>query len=111
MLFIHREPVENLECADLIEEFEEKEDKIVEHDQVKKSAKKNPPKAATSTHKRSTNKTNQTIANQKTGFDEGLTVESILGATDASGELMFLIKWWVLFHVILCDFSYLIIVI
>ena len=27
------------------------------------------------------------------GFDRGLTAERVLGATDAGGELMFLIKW------------------
>lgn len=38
-------------------------------------------------------KINEIEKNQRNGFEEGLVAEKILGATDAAGELMFLIKW------------------
>lgn len=102
LFILIREPIENLECQDLIDEFERKDDKIVEDESInKKQPKRKSTKLTSSnissTQKRSNEKT-KTLSNgtSKTGFDEGLTVDCILGATDAAGELMFLIKWLVL---------------
>merc|ERR1711953_1307759 len=61
------EPSENLDCQDLIETFEKKY-------KEKQAAKKGDD-------------------DRPRGFDRGLDPERIIGATDSSGELMFLIKW------------------
>lgn len=62
---------------------------------AKEPAPQKPAKQQSSTAKRSGSKTNQNVAsnNQKTGFDEGLSAEKIMGATNATGKLMFLVKW------------------
>lgn len=96
----NREPIENLECQDLIDEFEAKDDKIVENEQAKKSASKKKqqskqPIKTTQKKPKETTRSSQSNVQQRSGFDEGLTVDTILGATDAAGELMFLIKWYV----------------
>merc|ERR1711994_135479 len=59
------EPKDNLECEDLIEEFERK------RKEKKKKGGDDAPR----------------------GFDRKLEPDRIIGATDSSGELMFLIKW------------------
>ncbi|XP_076335927.1 chromobox protein homolog 1-like isoform X2 [Tachypleus tridentatus] len=86
------EPEENLDCPELISEFEEKRKVDVEE------------KKDTSDKKRKINGTEKRESSQKKkkkveednklrGFDRGLDPERIIGATDSSGELMFLIKW------------------
>lgn len=72
------EPEENLDCPDLIAAFE---------------AKYTPPGPEES-ERNTTNKVKDiTEDNRPRGFDRGLEPAKILGATDASGELMFLMMW------------------
>ncbi|XP_022658190.1 chromobox protein homolog 1-like [Varroa jacobsoni] len=86
------EPMENLDCQELIETFEQERAKkeAAKKDSVKKKAtngsnevapaKRTPPKSAKE-------------GGKPKGFDRGLEPEKIIGATDSSGELMFLLKW------------------
>lgn len=112
------EPEENLECPDLIADFNER--------QARQKAGKS---ASTTASKRKANDQLSEITNSKQkntsdksgggvtgssstdrtstvdleaelkeispnrGFDRGLEPEKILGATDSSGELLFLMKW------------------
>lgn len=77
------EPEENLDCPDLISAFEESQKK---KEQAAAEAKKR--KANDSIDKGGKKK-----PDRKEGFDRGLQPERIIGATDTSGELMFLMKW------------------
>jgi len=89
------EPVENLDCPDLIAEFEEQrkkkkmenKSKEVSESKESKTKKKSLPEPEKPKKKRSEEDS------KPRGFDRGLDPEKIIGATDASGELMFLIKW------------------
>lgn len=78
------EPVENLDCPELIEEFEAK---LAENNSPKRKLEHD-----------TSNKKKKIIDSQEKdvqprGFDRGLVPEKILGATDSKGELMFLMKW------------------
>ncbi|VVD03336.1 chromobox protein homolog 1-like [Leptidea sinapis] len=103
------EPVENLECEELIKIFE---------DNLKEKESK-PKKPEDRTKKRVREFSEETNSGKKTkratsvssveepkdsrrekkdekvicGFDKGFKAEKIIGASDATGELMFLIKW------------------
>ena len=79
-----RKPKENLDCHDLIKEFEK-------NYAAKKTtdAKRKGPAAASTT----ADKKKREDAEKPRGFGRGLDPERIIGATDSSGELMFLIKW------------------
>ncbi|XP_054280270.1 chromobox protein homolog 1-like [Macrosteles quadrilineatus] len=106
------EPHENLDCPDLIKEFEDNlKKKKEEKPSVSGPAKK---KARPSTSSTPSNKENKrerkddkdedapkpskqkkvdTESEAPKGFYKKLDPEKIIGATDSSGELMFLIKW------------------
>ena len=82
------EPKDNLNCPELIEEFErEQERKSSRSDSVSgKSGEKRSASSTSSSAKKSK-------SDGPKGFDRGLDPEKIIGATDTSGQLMFLIRW------------------
>lgn len=98
------EPEGNLGCPELIAEFEEKlkKDKGGAAKEEKGAATKEPAKRARasangaaedgSKRKRKSAPTPEQDERPR-GFDRCLEPERIIGATDTSGELMFLIKW------------------
>jgi len=85
------EPEENLDCSELIAEFErvrkEKEDK------KKRKTKDGNDSDTSSSASKKKKKVSEDDENKPRGFDRGLQPERIIGATDSSGELMFLMKW------------------
>lgn len=86
------EPVENLDCQDLIDEFERK---LKEKKAKKEDASKRKSTAGSSSSDKpdKSEKKRKADDDRPRGFDRGLDPERIIGATDSSGELMFLIKW------------------
>ncbi|XP_064472323.1 chromobox protein homolog 1-like isoform X2 [Ornithodoros turicata] len=90
------EPEQNLGCPELIEEFEEKLKKSIVKEE--KPAKETAKRASKSNGTEEGSKRKRKPAPEKEddrprGFDRGLEPERIIGATDTSGELMFLMKW------------------
>jgi len=75
------EPSDNLDCEELIQAFETARSKSKTKTEKRKTGGGGEPKAKRKDGERSR------------GFDRGLDPERIIGATDSSGELMFLIKW------------------
>ncbi|XP_013779659.1 chromobox protein homolog 1-like [Limulus polyphemus] len=83
------EPQEHLDCPDLIAEFENsRKNKDKEQSDDKKRKMDENDSDNSSQKKRKTDDDNK-----PKGFDRGLEPDRIIGATDSSGELMFLIKW------------------
>lgn len=88
------EPKENLSCKELIDEFEAAEDKRERKKKADDSKKASTSTAADKSGKK--RKADDSDGKIVRGFDRGLEADKIIGATDSSGELMFLIKWYVL---------------
>ena len=88
------EPVENLDCPELIEKFEA-DLKAKEAEKSKEKSEHSKSKKRKSEHddSKSNKKKNFDEESRPKGFDRGLDPERIIGATDSSGELMFLMKW------------------
>jgi len=70
------EPKENLDCKELIEIYEKKKRKLGAGAGGETASKKK-----------------KWDDDKPRGFDQNLEPERIIGATDVSGELMYLIKW------------------
>merc|ERR1712039_837958 len=79
------EPKENLDCEDLMKAFEDKR----KAEQAKKKAAGEKRKSGVLDGKKK-----KSDDDRPRGFDRGLDPERIIGATDSSGELMFLIKFY-----------------
>ena len=73
------EPKENLDCPELIKAFEDK---------LKTKKTKRPSRGSTGSEMEVCG-----LRVGPRGFDRGLQPERVIGATDSSGELMFLVKW------------------
>lgn len=88
------EPEENLDCPDLIKEFEENR-KAKEAEKKKDELQQAKKRKSTSTPTPDQKPAKKKLPDDKKlqGFDRNLEPERIIGATDSSGELMFLMKW------------------
>jgi chromobox protein 1 len=97
------EPSENLDCPELIAAYEERAKKDKEEKGKKRKVKDSATPgskgdgdaddASTSSGPTKKKKVAEDEENKPRGFDRGLQPERIIGATDSSGELMFLMKW------------------
>ncbi|XP_013877605.1 chromobox protein homolog 1 [Austrofundulus limnaeus] len=84
------EPEENLDCPDLIAEYMQKHK---EKEEKKRESKRKASSEATGDLEERAGKKRKEEGEKARGFGRGLQPERIIGATDSSGELMFLMKW------------------
>lgn len=98
------EPEENLDCPDLIAAFEEalksKDSKTSEKDEKTSHKRTATPTTAKDDVPPKPKKRASSVAGSDAdkdkgpqGFDRNLEPSKIIGATDSSGELLFLMKW------------------
>ncbi|XP_051172023.1 chromobox protein homolog 1-like [Leptopilina boulardi] len=87
------EPEENLDCPDLIAQFEEQRKKREAVPSGKRHEDKDKKRKSSSTPTPTQAKKKAPEEKKAEGFDRNLDPERIIGATDSSGELMFLMKW------------------
>ncbi|CAL1289131.1 unnamed protein product [Larinioides sclopetarius] len=82
------EPEENLDCPEIIAEFEK------EYKKKEKTSSAERKRKADSSDLGSRPPAKKKLEEEKLrGFDRNLEPDKIIGATDTAGELMFLIKW------------------
>ncbi|XP_035227801.1 chromobox protein homolog 3-like [Stegodyphus dumicola] len=80
------EPEENLDCPEMIKEFEENWKKKKESSEKKRKLNGSEGVPESAAKKKAED-------DRPRGFARNLDPEKIIGATDTNGELMFLIKW------------------
>ncbi|XP_063528953.1 chromobox protein homolog 5-like isoform X2 [Cydia strobilella] len=101
------EPEDNLDCAALIKTFEDARKEKEKSKKPEERAKKRVRESSEDTRKSrgasvssadgtgtgTDAKRSKDKDDKKSGFEKGLKAEKIIGASDATGQLMFLIKW------------------
>ncbi|XP_040584749.1 chromobox protein homolog 1-like [Mesocricetus auratus] len=86
------EPEENLDCHDLIAEFLQTQKTAHETDKSE-GGKRKADSDSDDKGEESKPKKKKEESEKPRGFARGLEPERIIGATDSSGELMFLMRW------------------
>ncbi|CAF1291992.1 unnamed protein product [Rotaria magnacalcarata] len=89
------EPEMNLDCPELIAEYHKRAKKVSEPVEITtiKESNKRSIRNSFDQQESITELSKKTKQTESYGYDRGLELEKILGATDVYGELMFLIKW------------------
>ncbi|KAI2583746.1 CBX1 isoform 3, partial [Pan troglodytes] len=90
------EPEENLDCPDLIAEFLQSQKTAHETDKSEGGKRKADSDSEDKGEESKPKKKKEEVrieSEKPRGFARGLEPERIIGATDSSGELMFLMKW------------------